>query len=137
MIYKDGDFYVDRKKNKGEGNTPVKNAKQFHLAEEIDYIRGRAADRDACVLAIGPLMSFASANGDAWLLDPEDRLAIRVAHDGLPEEFDFDESESNFEIGWTGEYRIEGDTFVFTDHGTGGEITVAGYLPERLAQELE
>jgi hypothetical protein len=62
------------------------NAKDFHLAEEIDYIRGRAAEYDGRLVTIGPLVLFSTETGDAWLLDPADHLAARVARGGDPEE---------------------------------------------------
>jgi hypothetical protein len=35
-------------------------------------------------VTIGPLVLFSTAGGDAWLLDPADHLATRIAQDGDP-----------------------------------------------------
>jgi hypothetical protein len=56
--------------------------KDFRLAEEIDYIQDRAAERDGRLVTVGPLVLFSTETGDAWLLDPADHLAARVARDG-------------------------------------------------------
>jgi len=66
----------------------------------------------------GPLVLFSTETGDAWLLDPADHLAARVARDGTPEHIHFEETDTNFAIGWKGNYQIDGDAFVFIDRDT-------------------
>ena len=115
------------------GKTAVAG-KDFRLAEEIDYIQGRAADHDGRLVTVGPLVLFSTENGDAWLLDPADHLAARVARDGDPEHVHFEETDSNFAIGWKGNYQIDGDAFVFVDRETARITTILGYPTRRLAQ---
>jgi hypothetical protein len=70
---------VGRKSIKrGAGKTAVA-CKDFRLAEEIDYIQGRAAEHDRRLVTVGPLVLFSAETGDAWLLDPADHLAARLA----------------------------------------------------------
>lgn len=52
--------------------------------------------------------------GDAWPLDPADSLAVRPALDGDPEDLYFEETDTNFAIGWKGNYQIEGDAFLLS-----------------------
>ena len=99
------------------GKTAVAG-KDFRLAEEIHYIQGRAAEHDGRLVSVGPLALFSTETGDAWLLDPVDHLAARVARDGDPEELYFEETDAGFAIGWKGNYRINGDAFVFIDRDT-------------------
>ena len=108
--------------------------KDFRLAEEIDYIRRRAADRDGRLVTAGPLLLFPTETGDAWLLDPAAHLAARLARDGDPEELYFEETETTFAIGWKGHYQIDGDAFVYIDSETARVTTVLGYPTVRLAQ---
>ena len=110
------------------------DGKDFLLAEEIDYIRSRAAEHDGRLVTVGPLVLFSTETGDAWLLDPADRLAARVARDGDPEELHFEETDMNFAIGWKGNYQIDGDAFVFIDRDTARVTTILGYPTHRLAQ---
>jgi hypothetical protein len=35
-------------------------------------------------VTVGPLVLFSTETGDAWLLDPADHLAARLARDGVP-----------------------------------------------------
>jgi hypothetical protein len=57
--------------------------KSFHLADEVRYIQRRAARHDGRIVSIGQLVLFATETGDAWLLDPSEQLAARLAHDGV------------------------------------------------------
>ena len=108
--------------------------KDFQLAQEIEYIQGRAAQHDGRLVTVGPLVLFSTDTGDAWLLDPADCLAARLARDGDAEELYFEESEARFAIGWKGNYRISGDVFIYTDRDTRCKLTIFGYPTERLAQ---
>jgi hypothetical protein len=58
--------------------------------------------------------------GDAWIIDREDHLALRLARQGDPEPFHIEEIATSFAIGWKGLYRIEGGT---TDRDTGRDKT--------------
>jgi hypothetical protein len=108
--------------------------KDFRLADEIDYIRRRAAEYDGRFVTVGPLALFSTETGDAWVLDPADRLAVRLARDGDPEEVYLEETETNFAIGWKGNYQIDGDAFVYIDHDTARVTAILGYPTRRLAQ---
>ena len=107
--------------------------KNFNLADEIRYIQRRAAEHDGRWVTVGPLVLFSTDTGDAWLLDPADLLAARLARDGDPEDLYFEDTEARFAIGWKGTYRIVGNAFVYTDRGSGRVITILGYPTERLA----
>jgi hypothetical protein len=108
--------------------------KDIHLAEEIDHIQCRAAERAGRLVTVGPLALFSTETGDAWLLDPADHLAARIARDGDPEEIYFEETDATFAIGWKGNYQINGDAFVFIDRDTTRITTILGYPTRRLAQ---
>ena len=110
------------------------DGKDFRLADEIDYIRSRAAEYDGRLVTVGPLALFSTATGDAWVLDPIDHLAARLARDGDPEEVYFEETDTNFAIGWQGNYQIDGDAFVYIDRDTARVTAILGYPTRRLAQ---
>ena len=109
-------------------------AKQFRLAKEVASIQGRAAEHDGRFVTIGRLVFFSTETGDAWMLDPSDRLAARLARDGDPEPIEIQETETNFTIGWKGHYRIDGRAFVFTDRESGRIVAILGYPTTKIAQ---
>jgi hypothetical protein len=45
---------------------------------------------------------FSTDTGDAWLLDPTDRLAARLAREGDPAPISIEEIDTSFAIGWKG-----------------------------------
>jgi len=118
---------------RGPGQREI-NGKDFRLAEEIRYIQRRAAAYDGRMVTIGPLGLFSTDTGDAWLLDPADHLAARLARDGDPESIHFEETDTTFAIGWKGNYRIEGDAFVYVDRDTARVVTILGYPVHRIRE---
>jgi hypothetical protein len=118
---------------RGSGKRLI-HGKDFRLADEIHYVQRRAAEHDGRFVTVASLVLFSTETGDAWLLDPTDGLAARLARDGDPEDLYFEETETRFAIGWRGNYRIEGDAFIFTDRDSGRIVTILGYPTQRLAQ---
>ena len=109
------------------------DGKNFRLADEVRYILGRAAEHDGRVVTIGHIILFSTETGDAWLLDPSDQLAARLARDGDPAPFHIEENETTFTIDWKGRYRIEGAAF-YMDRETGRLATIHGYPTHKLTQ---
>ena len=85
------------------------------------------------LVTVGPLILFSTETGDAWLLDPADRLAARLARDGESEPIHIEETDTTFAIGWKGRYRIEGPAFVYADNDGGWVTTILGYPTDQLA----
>ena len=76
----------------------------LNLAKEIRTIQQRAADQDSRIVRIGPLMFFSTQTGDAWMLEPEDHLAVRLAVGGDPLPVLIEETKDRFAIGWQGRF---------------------------------
>ena len=125
---------MNRKKIKGGPGKQRMEGKQFRLAQEIKYIQRRAAEYDARFVSVGPLAFFSTQTGDAWVLDPSDQLAARLARDGDPEPIDFQETDTNFAIGWKGNYHIEGRAFVYADRESGRVTAILGYPTAKITQ---
>ena len=107
--------------------------RDFRLADEVRHIQRRAAAHDGRIVTIGQLILFSTETGDAWLLDPADRLAARLARGGESEPIHIEETDTTFSIGWKGHYDIKGPAFVYSDHDTGATTTILGYPTEKLA----
>jgi hypothetical protein len=122
-----------KKIRRGPGRREIKG-KDFRLAEELRYIQRRAAEHDARFATIGPLALFSTDTGDAWLLDPADHLAARVARDGAPEPLHFEETDTNFAIEWKCDYRIDGEAFGYIDRNSARIVSVLGYPTARIAE---
>ena len=123
-----------RATKRGPGQRIVE-AGSFRLAEEVRYIIRRAADHDGRVVTLGQLTLFSSETGDAWIIDRDDHLALRLARDGDPEPFHLEETDTFFAVDWKGHYRIEGAAFVYTDRDTGRMTAILGYPTDLLAPQ--
>jgi hypothetical protein len=118
---------------RGPGQRIVQG-RSFRLADEVRYIQSRAADHESRIVTIGQLMCISTQTGDAWLLDPADRLAARLARDRESEPVHIEETDTTFAIAWKGRYRIDGSAFVYSDRQTGRTSTILGYPTDKLAQ---
>jgi len=111
----------------------MRNRRQRRLADEIRYIQRRPPPHDGRVVTADQLVLFSTETGDAWLLDPSDHLAARIARDGDPEPIAFEETETTFKIAWPGSYHINGPAFVYTDRQSRRVSTIIGYPTKLLA----
>lgn len=118
---------------RGAGISAVEG-KSWRLADEVRYIQRRAALYDGRFISVGPLVLFSTDSGDAWLLDPSEQLAVRLARDGDPEPVQIEETDRNFTVAWTGNYRINGAAFIYSDRASGHVVTILGYPTDQIAQ---
>ena len=95
------------------------------MLREVDYIIGRAAESDARVVTLGQLLFFSTETGDAWLLDPEDHLALCLARDGSRLPVQIVETATPFAIEWPASYTFEAEAFIVTDGS--GVRAILGY----------
>jgi hypothetical protein len=121
------------KRRQGKG---IVGGKSFRIADEVRDIQRRAADYDSRIVTVGQLILFSTKTGDAWLLDPADQRAARLAREGESEPIHIEETDTTFAIGWKGRYRIEGPAFVYSDEDTGRVGTILGYPTDKLTQAV-
>jgi hypothetical protein len=68
------------------------------------------------------------------MLDPPEHLAVRLASDGHPEPIHIEDTETTFAVASTGQYRIVGPAFLYTDRDSGRATTIFGYPTRKLAR---
>jgi len=126
-----GRFRIKR----GPGKRRVQG-RDFRWAEEVRYIQRRAAQNDSRIVSIGPLLLFSTETGDAWMLDPTDQLATPIARQGEALSVHIEDTDRNFTVAWTGNYRIEGELFLYRDKDSGNTRTIFGYPTDRITQQI-
>ncbi len=104
-------MFVGRKGNMGRRKQRLLSREQISMKREADYIIKRAQLYESRVVLINGLIFFSGQTGDAWILDPEDHLALCLVRDGERQDFSILETPKKFQIAWEGQYYIEGDTF--------------------------
>lgn len=84
------------------------------------------------ILADGPLILFSTADGDAWLLEPNERICTCLAWHGTPRNFGVSDVGQQLLIQWGGSYELHGNFFsVSMDDDEIGARMIGGYpLPE-------
>jgi len=108
----------------------------FRLADEVRYIQRRAAQCDGRIVSIGALVLFSTETGDAWILDPDDQLATPIARQGEALPVQIEDTKKHFTVAWTGNYRIDGELFLYRDKDSGDTRTIFGYPTDRIAQQI-
>ena len=98
-------------------------ARQMNVSREAGYVVARAAQGDARVISLGPLLFFSTQTGDAWVLDPADGLARCLAKAGEPLPAGIVETPDSVTVDWNATYVLEGDVFAVVDRfGRGTDI---------------
>jgi len=123
---------MTRRKTRHQPTTARLSRESLHLAKEVRSIQHRAAEHDGCIVSIGPLVFFSTDSGDAWILEPAEQLATRLAVGGDPLPVHIQETETNFAIGWQGHYQIDGDTFLWEDNDSRRLNIIKGYPLKQL-----
>jgi hypothetical protein len=90
--------------------------KQTSIARVADDIVACGIAKQGRVIALGPLVLFSTATGDAWMLDLEDRFALCLMIEGTRGPVKIDETRENFAIEWEGTFRIDGDVMIYNDN---------------------
>jgi hypothetical protein len=108
----------------------------LHLAKEVRTIQHRAAEQDGRIVSIGPLVFFSTDTGDAWMLEPADHLAVRLARGGDPLPVLIEETDERFAIGWQGRYHFDGDMFVYEDNESGRLTAIRGYPVKQIQRVI-
>jgi hypothetical protein len=102
------------------------------FTKEARHIQKCALRGDTRVVKLGPIIFFC-ANGDAWMLDPEDHFARCLMRDGERLPPGIIENRKQFSIEWNADYQIEGGVFTVADR-TGSVRSIIGY-PTRLIED--
>lgn len=92
--------------------------KKGDIVSEANYIISCAKKFDARLVSYGSLLFFSAENGDAWVLDPADGLALCLAKECEPQSAYIDETDENFKIEWTADYQIDEGVFNVFDRST-------------------
>jgi len=108
--------------------------KGLRLADEVRYIQRRAAARDGRIVTIGQLILFSTETGDAWLLDPADRLPARLARDGESEPIQHRGNRYHVRHRLEGPVQPRGTGIRLLGSGYRRVATILGYPTDKLSQ---
>ena len=98
----------------------------MRITREAEYIIDCAKRSDARLVSLGQLIFFSTRGGDAWVLDPEDKLALCLARQGETQQYRIMETETTFAIEWAATYIIEEGAFIVLE-GPGEPVRFTDY----------
>lgn len=115
------------------------------LASEIEAIISAAQAQRGKVVVTGPEASqdqpfilFATDDGDAWMLEMTENLAICLCWQGERKPVVVRDLPDRLEIGWDGNYRLSGPFFeVETEVAGVGHRAIAGYPVDQLREVID
>lgn len=123
------------KPRRPRGQAQILPATDVSIRRETQYVANRANRRDPRIVTLGPLVLFSTETGDAWMLDPQDHLAVALARDGTPLPVEIEETEQRFAIGWTHTYVIEDTAMIVIDR-SGNAKMMWGYPTLEIEQAI-
>ncbi len=118
-------YYKRNRRAQGTGQRPpdgpaaresvqILQMTDFNLRKEMDYIVQAASRGDARVVTVGALVFFSTSDGDAWVLDAEDKLALCLMRDFERYRSEVQETPENLSIRWKAMFAIESGCFWVT-----------------------
>lgn len=88
--------------------------------------------------ACPPFVLFSTGIGDAWLLEPDEQLAMCLLWHGEREVIGVSEDPSRIEVAWDGGYELLGDFFhVETNNPKIGDRAIGGYPLDAVRKALD
>ena len=84
---------------------------------EAREIVSRATDHAVTIVTLGPLVFFATATGDAWMLDSQEEFALCLARAGCEQDYRISETPDQFSVDWQASYRFDGDVMIVREPG--------------------
>jgi hypothetical protein len=112
------------------------SARQMNVSREAATVLACAAAQEARVISLGPLLFFSSETGDAWVLEPADRLARCLGRAGVALPTGIVETPDTFSIEWQATYALDGEVFIVAE-GDGRVTTIVGYPVDAIRHVME
>lgn len=108
---------------------------QVNFQKEIDYILSLAASGRSHAVALDQCVLFSTEDGDAWVLDAYDGVALCLAWHGERQRFVIEEDAERFFVGYDAQFALRDGAFaVRSDNPKIGSRTIVGYPVTELAE---
>ncbi len=140
-------YYKRKRRGPGTGQKPsggstahesaqILDMKDFNPREEMDYIVQAASRGDARIVSVGGLVFFSTGDGDAWLLDVEDNLALCLMRGFERCEVEVQDGAETFSIRWDSTFAIEEGCFLVASQ-SGKATAYPGYPTSALERAIQ
>lgn len=109
-----------------------------YVLKEVEYIMDCSAKGEARMVKVGSMIFFSTADGDAWMLDGADELALCLRWRGEDQPYQIEETTERFQVGWNTRYRVIEEAFhVQSKNQEIGSRTIYGYPAREIGKFQE
>lgn len=106
-----------------------------NFLKEVDYILGLAIEGKSRAVALERCVLFSTEDGDAWVLDADDGVALCLSWHGQRQDFVIEENAERFFVGYDADFSLQDNVFsVRSDNPKIGGRTIFGYPAAELAE---
>jgi hypothetical protein len=109
---------------------------QVTLSGEVSKIQEQARLKIATVRELGVFFLFATASGDAWLLEMTDCDAIQIAAAGQLIDPQIEESPETIAVNWTHTFAVQDKRLTLTAYADKALLDIAGAPSQAIAAAL-
>ncbi|MDR0477100.1 MAG: SEC-C domain-containing protein [Desulfobulbaceae bacterium] len=109
---------------------------QITLSGEIAKIQAGAREKSAMVREVGVFILFATAMGDAWLLEMSDCDAIQIATAGQPLDPQIEENSETIAINWSHAFAVKNKTLTLTAYADRAVLAITDAPSQTIAAAL-
>jgi hypothetical protein len=110
---------------------------RVNFQKEVDYILGLAASGRSHAVALDQCVLFSTEDGDAWVLDACDGVALCLSWRGERQDFLIEENAERFFVGYDTKFMLQSNAFsVRSDNPKIASRTILGYPAAELAELL-
>lgn len=105
-----------RKMKQQRSNVKITSQKEVNILEEAKYIIKCAMDGISKLVSLGPLIFISTYNGEAWILEPKDNLALCLVNRFRIQPYNIKETKDSLAIEWTSNFQVDTEKFtIFKD----------------------
>ncbi len=95
----------------------AKDQQEKQITNKAKIAVKHALDGEHHIDLAGNFIFFATASGDAWMLDHRGSRALQLAKNKTALAYQIREDHKSFSVKWTEQFAIENDTFIVVKSG--------------------
>ena len=106
------------------------------LGAEVAKMQTRAREKTVVVRELGVFILFATATGDAWLLEMTDCDAIQIAAAGQPLDPEIEENPETIVVNWTHTFAVRDKILTLTAYADQAALAIADAPSQAISAAL-
>lgn len=122
-----------KKNNASSESLRILKPNEININKEVRYLLSCAEKREGKLIVLGALILFSTEEGDAWMIDPEDKGANCLMEGFERKPVKAFDTENQYIVEWESLYKIDGDCFMV--QGVDKKVSIYFNFPVSEIQE--